>query len=850
MKLRTKILLIILPIWVASLVLFNIFGTYYLNKDVEQNLNKELRNVAIFASDRVSSTVTDAAGQLEVLGGFNIFNEYMDLQSYKLRSEEELKRKEIEKIFNNLLQNKREYLGLQFMDPKDNPIVTAVSPYHKIYGNIQKQPSDLIKAKYNRNTEISEAYLNPVFNEQTIYISYQLTGQGFNSGRIVLGISLNKLLETFSEFRLLKDADVQIYSERFGKILPISKLNNSIYNRARNYIESDKMDIPFIRWKLSLVISKTDALSSMSEFESTNYILVAIFVMSIFILMWFLSRNISKPAESLILCIRNMDESRHGVAEKIGVTLRGHGQEFEAIANALDKMVEESSQNNKKLRELAVLESIANISAQVAHDIRSPLAALDAVTKDVARLPEEKRIIIRSAIGRIHDIANNLLEKYRSVAKTTSADSNGSATNATEPAGVYLLSSLIDPLISEKRLQFRSKIGVEIDAQLGTSSYGLFAKIQPTEFKRVISNLVNNSVEVLDKNGSIIVEMSHEDGKIVIKVRDTGKGISSEILAKLGQRGETHGKIGGSGLGLYHARTSVESWDGTLKIESEAGNGTTVTLTLPAAQPPDWFVSRLELRPRSTIVILDDDTSIHQVWQGRFESLRAKEHGIETLHFSAPEEFRGWVTNNTVASQAALYLTDYELLGYKETGLSLVEELNLGPQAILVTSRYEEQQVLDNCLRLKVRMIPKGLAGLVPIGITAPAAQTTGISDGKSPVAGNVPQPASAVLIDDDMLVHMTWEMVAEANGISLKAFKEPKEFLKTIAILPKSTPIYIDAELGNDINGEDIAKDLHAKGFTNLTLSTGHAPEEFACLPPWLKIIGKEPPFGAGSSK
>lgn len=119
-----------------------------------------------------------------------------------------------------------------------------------------------------------------------------------------------------------------------------------------------------------------------------------------------------------------------------------------------------------------------NLSAQVAHDIRSPLAALDSITKDIAQLPEEKRIIIRSAMGRIRDIANNLIEKNRQLPKDLSSkDTIVSA--SIEPANNYLLSSLIDPIITEKHFQFRSKTNIEIIAQLDKTSYGLFAKIQP-----------------------------------------------------------------------------------------------------------------------------------------------------------------------------------------------------------------------------------------------------------------------------------------------------------------------------------------------------------------------------------
>jgi len=265
-----------------------------------------------------------------------------------------------------------------------------------------------------------------------------------------------------------------------------------------------------------------------------------------------------------------------------------------------------------------------------------------------------------------------------------------------------------------------------MELRLDASSYGHFAAVQAVEFKRLLSNLVNNAVEAFGEgSGTVSVGLSSRDGCVLVSVHDNGKGIPPEVLAKLGRRGETHGKGGGSGLGLYHARTSAESWGGSLEITSEVGKGTTTTVLLPLTPAPEWFVPELRLSPGKALVILDDDASIHQVWQGRLDALNADERGVEVIHVSTPEEIRTWVKSDPAKAREALFLFDYELRGYRETGLSLATELALGERVVLVTSRYAEAEELAGCRRLKARLLPKGLAGSVPMHVDEAAAETS-----------------------------------------------------------------------------------------------------------------------------
>jgi hypothetical protein len=216
----------------------------------------------------------------------------------------------------------------------------------------------------------------------------------------------------------------------------------------------------------------------------------------------------------------------------------------------------------------------------------------------------------------------------------------------------------------------------------------------------------------MEKGGSIVVRLVDRNDKIELSVDDQGKGIPGDLFPELGQRGRTFNKENGSGLGLYQARTNVEKWGGRLEIKSQVGLGTTVKLVLPKATPPKWFVPSIEVRENGTIVIVDDDASIHQIWGNRFTA-NLPQTGLPLVHLSTPEQLRKWKTESS--ERPALYLVDFEFLGKSENGLRLIESLGIEAQSILVTSRHEDPEVVGRCLVRNIRLIPKAMAGFVPL---------------------------------------------------------------------------------------------------------------------------------------
>jgi len=502
------------------------------------------------------------------------------------------------------------------------------------------------------------------------------------------------------------------------------------------------------------------------------------------------------------------------------VTTSSTHSKTDEIKNELLGIIQKQMELQKNQDEMKRMESLAQTASQVSHDIRSPLAALDMAIKEANELPEDLRLIIRSSVSRIRDIANNLLSKNR-------AQKSGEAEVAQEKKiETILLSSAIESLVSEKRMQFRSKLGVQIDFDITTESYGLFSKVELREFKRILSNLINNSVEALKEGGNVRVALTSAQDKVEIKVSDNGKGIPPEILSKIGQKGETFGKAEGNGLGLYHARTTLESWGGGLKFESTVGVGTTIIITLLKSEAPSWFVRELKFKSDSRIVVIDDDSSIHQIWDGRFQSSIPADAKIEVVHLSTPELAREWFKENG-NNKATTYLVDFEFLGSDSNGLKLISELGIEKDSHLVTSRYEEEHILKKCLESNIPLIPKNLSAFVPIKVSGPA------------------DYVEYVYIEDDMLLRMGWERVAKKKKIKLLTLESPRKFENHLdKIDPETTQIYIDSSLGeNEMKGEDFAKVLHDKGYKNLFIATGYEKERFAHLR-WLKHSGKDCPF------
>ena len=358
-----------------------------------------------------------------------------------------------------------------------------------------------------------------------------------------------------------------------------------------------------------------------------------------------------------------------------------------------------------KIRKDAKELATAEIMKQVAHDIRSPLVALELLSKNLTGLSEKQRLIVKNVTQRISQIANELLATHK-------AHTNKRKINYIENCLAY---TLISNLISEKQVQLQ-KMLVNLSVCFDSNCYDTFIRLNYMEFKRVLSNIIDNAAEASAANSEVSVKVRQTDNKSLdIAIIDHGKGVSPDILKKIFDKGVTN-KEQGSGLGLFHAKNVIEQYGGTIKAVSTPGKGAAFHIVLPTTESPTWFAHSIDLNPEiRAVAILDDSNSIHQVWDTRFKTHNEQQNiGKKTSiqHFMDNDKFIIWYQKQ---KHPVFVLMDYELADNKKSGLDIIEQLRITKNVILVTSHFEDETVIKKCQKMAIKVIPKEFALHIPI---------------------------------------------------------------------------------------------------------------------------------------
>ncbi len=216
---------------------------------------------------------------------------------------------------------------------------------------------------------------------------------------------------------------------------------------------------------------------------------------------------------------------------------------------------------------------IAALAGGLAHEIRNPLSTislnLELLVEELTEgeSARDQRVLRKvRTVQRECDRLAQLLEEFLRFARAGELDLEAVDLNA-------LLVDFIEFFRAEA-----SAGRVELSPHLATDLPQV--RIDRDLFRQVLINLTRNAREAMPAGGVIEILTGVRDGRVELSLIDNGPGMTPEVLAKVFDIFFST-KPNGSGLGLPTVRRIVEAHGGDIRVESEPGRGTRVTITLP-----------------------------------------------------------------------------------------------------------------------------------------------------------------------------------------------------------------------------------------------------------------------------
>ncbi|NOZ33591.1 MAG: PAS domain-containing sensor histidine kinase [Alphaproteobacteria bacterium] len=250
------------------------------------------------------------------------------------------------------------------------------------------------------------------------------------------------------------------------------------------------------------------------------------------------------------------------------------------------------------------LASKSRFLATIGHELRTPLNAIvgfsDMMLNDIGgqMTPEH-----REYAQFIHQSSHHLLDTVTMLLDMSRLEA-GKVELQTEPFDV---ASLVGPCVKIVEMSARDrKIAVRVEPA------GRLPAVVGDErsVRQVIINLLSNAIKFSHPGSEVILRLFPRGNMICIAVSDRGIGISAEDIPRIGQpffqaNAGLSRQYEGTGLGLSIVRGLVDLHDGELRIESELGRGTTVTVLLPINGPAPRLAKSSE-----TVTIVGQDRSL------------------------------------------------------------------------------------------------------------------------------------------------------------------------------------------------------------------------------------------------
>lgn len=249
--------------------------------------------------------------------------------------------------------------------------------------------------------------------------------------------------------------------------------------------------------------------------------------------------------------------------------IKRHAEELETrVAERTAELVE----THKRLVAQERIAALGRAAAQVAHEVKNPLAGLllyaHHLRSKAKNFSESETHIVDKIVETINHL-NSRVEQILGFARPVNL--NVRAENLNDILNDVL--ELLRPQLAANKVEVRVATGRE-DAHV---------IVDEASVRGALMNLMLNAIEAMPLGGVLSITAEQIDDTLRLEITDTGRGISEEESRKIFEPFYTT-KEHGLGLGMPYARRIIEQHGGTISLNSRPAAGTTISVTLPAAQ--------------------------------------------------------------------------------------------------------------------------------------------------------------------------------------------------------------------------------------------------------------------------
>jgi two-component system sensor histidine kinase HydH len=237
-----------------------------------------------------------------------------------------------------------------------------------------------------------------------------------------------------------------------------------------------------------------------------------------------------------------------------------------------ERRAEESlRQMQARLAHQEKIAELGRVAAQVAHEVRNPLTGLQLYsmhmkTKLADRMSEAELQLADRIIETIHHLSQTV-EQIVNFARPLSLERRVVDLNRVIADLLQLLGPQLD--------------GARVELRVELSDESMRGRLDESSLRSALMNLLINAVQAMHDGGRLTVKTLRDGDGLRVEIADTGRGMTREQVGRVFEAFYTT-RAKGLGLGMPYAKKVIEEHGGEIGVESSPGEGTLVTVRLPA----------------------------------------------------------------------------------------------------------------------------------------------------------------------------------------------------------------------------------------------------------------------------